>query len=279
MSKVGNAVRYFNRTVRTFLMAAIVGGLGFAGYQGYVAYNGPKRELASKERELQSAIKNYRQSQKLVAEQDADLQALHGQLAARDVRIDDLEEQLDRIETAARLMKLRRRIARLEVLEQPTSDEGQKLSKIRFYEVGDQGQSLSEPAEFTILGDRVYIEYLVVKFDDRYIEQADLERGTAICLFERIFGENQEPGQGFVVDKVGSRPVAYERGSAMSEFEKGIWEDFWTIANDREKASELGIRSSHAQAPSIRVKAGNTYELDLRSTGEFSLQLIEDENE
>jgi hypothetical protein len=58
----------------------------------------------------------------------------------------------------------------------------------------------------------------------------------------------------------------------MSDFEKKIWDDFWTIANDPARATELGISASHAQAPSIRVEPGVTYELDLRSTGDFTLQ-------
>jgi hypothetical protein len=123
-------------------------------------------------------------------------------------------------------------------------------------------------------GDRIYIEYLVVKFDDKYVEQADLERGTAICLFERVFGEKQEPEMGYVIDQVGTRPTAYERGTPMSEFEAKIWADFWTIASNPQRAAELGIRAIHAQAPSIRVEAGKIYELDLRSTGDFTLQQV-----
>src|SRR5690606_34152252 len=120
----------------------------------------------------------------------------------------------------------------------------------------------------------VYIEYLVVKFDDKYVEEADLVRGTAICLLERVFGEKQEPEMGYVIDQVGTRPTAYERGTPMSEFEAKIWADFWTIASDPQRAAELGIRAIHAQAPSIRVEAGKMYELDLRSTGDFTLQQV-----
>jgi hypothetical protein len=117
----------------------------------------------------------------------------------------------------------------------------------------------------------VYIEYLVAKFEDKYVEQSDLDRGTAICLFQRIFGENQEPSDGFDLDEVGSRPTAYARGGEISEFERQIWSDFWTIANDPARARELGIRAAHGNAPSIRVKPGMTYRIDLRSTGEFVL--------
>ena len=89
--------------------------------------------------------------------------------------------------------------------------------------------------------------------------------------FQRIFGEYQQPQEGYQLDEIGSSPTSYARGGQVSEFEQKIWDDFWEIANDRKKAAELGIRAAHAVAPSIRVKKGLTYELELRSTGEFSL--------
>jgi len=70
---------------------------------------------------------------------------------------------------------------------------------------------------------------------------------------------------------VGSSPTSYARGGKISEFEQKIWDDFWNIAGDRKKAAAIGIRAAHAVAPSIQVRKGVTYELELRSTGEFTL--------
>ena len=56
-------------------------------------------------------------------------------------------------------------------------------------------------------GDQVYVDYLRVTFDDKYIEESDLDRSTAICLFQRIFGEYQDPAEGFHLDTVGTRPI------------------------------------------------------------------------
>jgi hypothetical protein len=275
MGKAGSAITHFNSTVRTLLMAVVVGVLGFGGFQAFQAYSTPRRELAGKQRELDAVLKGLEQAKADLAAREQAIAELKEEVAERDVRIDQLLADLDRVQTAVKLLKLRRRLARMEVLDQTTADDGTVSTKILFTEIGDNGQRVGEPAELTIDGDRVYVEYLVVKFDDKYVEQADLERGTAICLLERIFGENQEPGQGFVIDQVGSRPNSYERGSITSDFEQQIWNDFWTIANDRQKAADLGIRATHAQAPSMRVEKGATYELDLRSTGEFSLQRME----
>ncbi|WP_425398359.1 hypothetical protein [Aeoliella sp.] len=275
MGKTGEAISHFNSTVRTIIMAAVVGLLGLGGFQAYQAYDAPRRVLADKERELESVISDLNETKATIAEQDKAIAGLKDDVAERDVKIDELQEDLDRVETAVRLLKLRRRLAKIDVLDQTTDDEGAVSTKVRFTEVSDDGQQVGEPADFAIEGDRIYVEYLVVKFDDQYIEEADLERGTAICLFERIFGEKQEPGEGFVIDRVGSRPNSYARGSVTSEFEQKIWDDFWTIANDRDKAAELGIRATQAVAPSIRMEQGATYELDLRATGEFSLQRVD----
>ncbi|MCO6047832.1 hypothetical protein NG895_28335 [Aeoliella sp. ICT_H6.2] len=275
MGKTGEAISHFNSTVRTIIMAVVVGLLGLGGFQAYQAYDAPRRALADRERELESVISDLNETKATVVQQDKTITGLQDDVAERDVKIDELAENLDRVETAVRLLKLRRRLAKIDVLDQTTDEAGAVTTKVRFTEVADDGKPVGEPAEFDIEGDRIYVEYLVVKFDDQYIEDADLERGTAICLFERIFGEKQEPDEGFVIDEVGSRPNSYARGSVTSEFEQKIWDDFWTIANDREKAAELGIRATHAQAPSIRMEEGATYELDLRATGEFSLQRVE----
>ena len=274
MGKTGAAINHFNTTVRTVLMAAAVGLLGFGGFQAYQAYSEPRRVLEGKQRELDDAYAELEKVQEDLGERDAKIKQLNDDVAQRDAEIDRLAEDLDRVQTAVRLLKLHRRLAKVEVLDQTTDEAGQLATKIRFTEVGDEGQAIGEPAEFTLEGDRVYVEYQVVKFDDQYVEQADIERGTAICLFERLFGENQKPEDGFVIDKVGSRPNAYERGSVTSEFEQKIWDDFWNIANDPKKAAALGIRATQAVAPSIRVEPGATYELDLRATGEFSLQRV-----
>ena len=106
------------------------------------------------------------------------------------------------------------------------------MSRLEFVEVSEEGEPIGTPREFDIRGDMVYVDYLRVTFDDKYVEQSDLDRSTAICLFQRIFGEHQEAAEGYQLDEIGSRPSAYARGAHMSDFERKIWSDFWLIAND-----------------------------------------------
>ena len=65
----------------------------------------------------------------------------------------------------------------------------------------------------------------------------------------------------------------------VSEFEQQIWDDFWTVANDPAKSAELGIRSAHGTAVSIRVQPGKTYQIDLRATGDFTFRPVTAESD
>lgn len=266
MGRINETVRTVNSALRTLLFGVLIAGAGVGGWKAYSLYNEPQAKLDAKQRELDAA------AQKLAAA-DRDLQARNQEVAELTAEVAAKDESIAKLETSVGLLKLRHRIARLNVLDQQENEEtGRLQTTIEFYEVNEEGAPIDDRRQkFEIDGDRVYIECLIAKFDDKYIEQNDLDRRTAVCLFQRIFGEFQEPSEGFEIDQVGSSPNSYARGGEMSEFEKRIWKDFWTIANDPAQAAELGIRAAHADAPSIYVRKGGVYELELRTTGEVTL--------
>jgi hypothetical protein len=280
MGAVNQTISNVNTTLRTLLMLVLVGGAGIGGYKAYEIYNKPQRQLASTQEELKQTR--------------GDLRKAHASLAAEQQKNVELASQnaeqaatIERQQVAMQLLKVRRRLARLAVLDQRerTDDETTAnaseaendvprnvVTRIEFVEIGDNGDPIGEAKQFEIIGDMVYVDYLRVTFDDKYIEESDLDRSTAICLFQRIFGEYQDPADGFHLDTIGTRPTAYARGTEMSQFERKIWNDFWLIANDSQRAAELGIHAAHGNAVSIRVRPNQTYEIDLRSTGEMSIR-------
>jgi len=270
MGRINNAVHAIHSAVRTLLLAAAVVGAGFAGWKGYTLYNEPQKKLEEKQYELDTVRNELKAANNTLAVRQREMASLSAELK-------DKSQKLDRMETSMRLLKLSHRIARLRVLDQTTDPEsGRTMTTIEFFEVNDDGAPIdARRRQFEVEGDRVYVECLVAKFDDRYIEQADLDRSTAICLFQRLFGEYQQPQDGYQLDTVGSSPTSYARGGKMSKFEQRIWSDFWNIASDRKKAAEIGIRAAHADAPSTRVRKGVVYELELRSTGEFTLRPVQ----
>jgi hypothetical protein len=118
----------------------------------------------------------------------------------------------------------------------------------------------------------VYVETLVVKFTDEAVESADPFRSTSICLFRRVFGENQNPKDGFVLDAPGGQPVIYRTGGPPSDFEKEIWSRFWDYSNNPDEAAKKGIRAAHGEAPSQKLLPGMRYKLNLRASGGLSIQ-------
>jgi hypothetical protein len=283
MGAVNQTISNVNTTLRTLLMLVLVGGAGVGGYKAYELYNRPQQQLETTQAELDQTRANLQQANESLAAHAQQITELNVQVAEKDAKI-------ERQQLAMQLLKVRQRLGRLTVLDQRqrTDDESAAaadetendvptnlVTRIEFVEINDQGDPIGEAKQFDIIGDMVYVDYLRVTFDDKYIEESDLDRSTAICLFQRIFGEYQEAAEGFHLDTVGTRPTAYARGTDMSEFERKIWNDFWLIANDSRRAAELGIHAAHGNAVSIRVKPNQTYEIDLRSTGEMSIRPVD----
>lgn len=275
MARITETVSTINSLIRTVLAVVILSGVGYAGWLAYDAYQQDNTELQAKVA--------------LLSEQEGTIQELNGALAERTSQLDEKEarirslneeleadrRRIDQLQTALHLLKVDHRLARITVLKQETDEEtGQLFSSIEFLELNDEGAPMDEPRVFRIEGNVVYVDYWVVKFDEKYVENSDVHRSTSICLFRRIFGESQEPRDGYVLDQVGSRPNAYSRGGKPSEFEKAIWDDFWNIANDPQKAHDMGIRAAHGEAIAILLRPGKKYRVMLRASGGLSITPI-----
>jgi hypothetical protein len=271
-----------NSLIRTVLALTVFGGVGAAGWYGYTTYNaaeidGRRKDeaLQAKEQELAKTLRQVKVQEDALAAKDAELADKQTKITEQKTQIDTLNQEvvrqkaeIQRLDTALRLHKLQRRLAQIRVLETGTDEaSGRKFSKIEFMELNEQGDPVGEPKQFSLPGEMVYVDYWVVKFDDKYVEQADLERGTSICLFNRIFGDLQTPKEGCTLDEPGQRPGNYTRGGVMPDLEKKIWDDFWTIANDPQRAAQLGIRTLHGDAVSVKVEKGKTYRITVRASG------------
>lgn len=200
-----------------------------------------------------------------VSEQKVEIEKL-----SRNLETQRLEIQ--RLETALKLLKVDHRVAQIDVLKQSRDESGELVTTFSFVEVDAQGKPLYAPRIFTIKGDKVYIDARVVKFTDESVEEAEPFRSTSLALFNRVFGEYQQPSDGFALDPPGSQPIAYRTAGEPSEFEKEIWERFWEYSNNPEEAHKKGIRAAHGEAPSQKLVPGKRYKLELRSSGGLSFQ-------
>lgn len=281
MSTTIETVSILNSAVRTVLGLVIVGGMGYGGWYGYNVYNKKDVEANRVTRELAEANSVLTRAQNEIEEKDRSLDQKNVeikektvQISTLNVKVDEQEQEIARLDTSMRLLKVNQRVAVLRVLDQSTNEANELYSLIEFQEYDDNDEPLGEAKQFKIKGDIVYIDSWVVKFEDKYVEKADIQRGTSLLLFRRLFGEFQEPQQGFVLDQVGQRPAAYARGSVLSDFEKRIWDDFWNVANDKDKQEELGIRAIHGEAPFRKVMRGKTYRIQRRASGGLDFDVM-----
>jgi len=269
MARVMEGVRTINSFLRTLIAIVVLGGIGAGGYYGYTTYNAKELDIQKKDKALRDQERALAMTTSRLQQTEADLANKIAELQAKDKEIAALNASIKKLELALRYLKIDHRVARFTAVDQ-TKDEttGEISSLIEFVELNDEGHPIDTPRQFRIHGDTVYIDGWVVKFEDKYIEQADLERGTSLLLFKRIFGSGQKPDDGLPLDEVGSAPRAYARGGRMSDFERKIWDDFWNIANDAERAKQLGIRAAHGGAPFMKVEKGKSYRILLRASGD-----------
>jgi len=198
--------------------------------------------------------------------------ALQRQIAERDAQIRALTERNQALEAAVRLLRYTERRARLVVLDQGPGPEGHVRTRVRFTELDSQGSSVGESRDLVLDGEEVYVDALVIKFEDTFITAGDALKGKALLLFRRIFTDRGRPAEGAVLDREGQMPQAYAAERAPTAFERELWARFWELANNPEEAQKRGVRALHGEAVSPRLRKDRVYAITLRSTGELTIQ-------
>ncbi len=242
---MSNTVSSVATIVRSVVWLIVLGFLGTGGWVAYEAYEGRHR--------LQR-----------------DLDAATAQLTEKSAEIERLTKENQKLNLAIRLLKIDHRVAEITVLEQHEEND-RPVTKFQFAELTKDGSPTGDSKVFTVEGDMVYVDAWVIKYADELVEAADPLRATSVCLFRRIFGEYQEPSEGFALDPAGSRPSVYSQGDQMSPMERDLWANFWEYANNPVKAKKAGVRAAHGEAPSIRLQVGKRYRVELRASGGLSI--------
>jgi len=278
---VFKTVNAINSLLGTILSLAILTALGAGGWFAYQTYFAERlnaeKELQAREAKIAGLSQDLEAREKQIERLDQELSDSHEQIDRLEVDLEAKQRQIERLDTAVRLLKVDHRVAQIDVFSQEGSAAGGDLvTHFTFAEVDGQGNPLEKPRPFRIKGDLVYVDSWVVKFTDEYVEMGDPLRSTSICLFRRVFGEAQQPAEGFVLDPVGSQPAAYRNGGKMSDLEQEIWARFWEYANDPGMAQKAGVRAAHGEAPFQKLIPGKRYKVTLRASGGLSFEPPED---
>lgn len=191
-------------------------------------------------------------------------------------QISDLKQDLAAKELQLDFLRQRQRVAHIEVLEQreDASRPGGRTTRFRFQEMDASGIPFDEGDWYEIDGDILYVDALVIKFDDAFVEANDLLRGSSLLLFRRLFGEHQNPSDGFPLDSVGQHPQAYSVEEGAHAFQRDLWKRFWDYALEPEVVRQSGVRAMHGEAPFIKLAPGKRYAVELRTSGGLTIRTL-----
>ena len=173
------------------------------------------------------------------------------------------------------------RVAEVLVVDSQLDEFTRKYTTtIKFLEYGVHGQPL-KPKYFTFKGNLIQFQTLVVRFDDKYVEEGHRLKGKSICLFLKAFVLEGAKTQEFVITPVYENrvdlkgkevpesvvPEGYRVGNPPNYFEREIWAHFWKYALDSARREKMGIKNAQVEAPGQVFVPGTIYTLILEHDG------------
>lgn len=263
MAEIMTSVKVVNSAIRTLIAAGLLGAVGYGGYFGYENYIKPGMNAKQAVEDLEALEKEFAIQQQALAEKTEQLEVV--------------QVENEKLQTSLKLLKVDRRMANVEVLELGTDENGRPEMLVRFTEIDQNGNPVGASRDFSLSGDRLYIDCWVVNFEDKYVEEADALRSASLCVFKSIYGDIDGPRNAHSLDQesVSSGAPGVYRDDQQSAFEQKIWDDFWNVCNDNDKQRELGIRASYGQANYMRVEEGKVYQVQLRSSGSTTIHSLD----
>jgi hypothetical protein len=150
------------------------------------------------------------------------------------------------------------------------------LTTIRFVETArdDKTRRILQK-EYTIEGDVVHFDALIVKFEDRMVTDG---RARALYLWRRIYGEKMTPQDAYLIEEPGAEPLRY-RGLLQAlpiEHQQLFWTSIWDLANDQEKLREHGIKAIYGSVVYNKLQEGLIYVFKISPLGHLYPEVVHD---
>ena len=164
-------------------------------------------------------------------------------------------------------LKAESRIAEVLVTESSLDEYTRKYTTtIKLLEYNVKGKPL-KAKYFTFKGNVIQFQTLVVRFDDKYIEEGHRMKGKSVYLFLKAFVLDGKNTQEFIVTDANEVPDGYRVGDPPTPFEKEIWKRFWKYALDPEARKRVGIKNAQIEAPGSVFVPGTIYTLIIEHHG------------
>lgn len=155
-------------------------------------------------------------------------------------------------------------------------EDGRFLTTIRFVETArDDKTRVILQKEYTIEGDVIHFDGLIVKFDNQMVKDG---KSRALYLWRRVYGEKMPPGEGYAIEEPGAEPRRYSGllQALPIQHQQVFWSSIWDLANDPEKLHEHGIKAIYGSVIYQKLKEGLIYVFKISPTGQLYPEVVPD---
>lgn len=161
------------------------------------------------------------------------------------------------------------------VLEQVVR-EGKTYTRLKFVETArDDPRRRVLEKEFTVEGDIVHFDALIVRFDRRLVMDG---KERALYLWRRVYSESMAPEQGYDIEDPGQEPGRYRDLLARLPLDarRLFWSEIWELANDPGRLSQYGVQGIYGSVNYMRMKPGLIYVFKISPTGQLYPEAVPD---
>jgi hypothetical protein len=127
--------------------------------------------------------------------------------------------------------------------------------------------------QYTIEGDIVYFDALIVKFSDKMVMDG---KKRSLYIWRRIYGEKMTPQQGYPIEDFGTEPRRYADLLKELPVKKReiFWSSIWELANSPDKLAQYGITAIYGTVTYTQLKSGLIYIFRITPTGQVYPEVI-----
>jgi hypothetical protein len=155
-------------------------------------------------------------------------------------------------------------------------DSGKQFTTLKFVETArNDPLEIVFESEFTVQGDVVHFDALIVKFSDEFVSDG---KGRSLYLWRRVYGDHMAPNDGFPIEVHGLEPERY-RGllSRLPLKQRELfWAEIWDLAHDKRRLNEYGIEAVFGNSVYSELRPGLIYIFKVSATGQVYPEVIPD---
>jgi hypothetical protein len=167
------------------------------------------------------------------------------------------------------------KIGYAKIISQQKDNKGNVISTtLKFVETArDNELEKVLEKEYTIEGDVVHFDALIVKFSDKLVMDG---KKRSLYIWRRIYGEKMTPEAGFSIEEFGAEPRRY--ADLLKELpvkkREVFWSSIWELATSPDKLAQYGITAIYGTVTYTQLKEGLIYIFRITPTGQLYPEVI-----